>query len=47
MKYSTNFIEYPAEMPSNIMKEFHKETIWALRWDLTTESRLLTFVCLN
>lgn len=47
MNHYTSFVEYPVDMPSDIMIKFHKETVQAQRWDLARESRLLTFVCLN
>lgn len=47
MNHNTSFVEYPIDMPSDIMIKFHKETIKAQRWDLTEESRLYTFLCLN
>lgn len=40
-------VEYPFDTPSDIMINFHIELIKLQRWDLTTQSRLFTLLCLN
>lgn len=46
-KRITSLVEYPVETPSEIMINFLIDLVRAERWDLTDESRILTFVCLN